>query len=76
MKEQGWDVLGIDFAPGSTLLYVHHEMESDEVDMPAWLAENLWELKVVTLERRASPHRRGAGGYSPGLEAESLENGA
>ncbi|WP_301980505.1 hypothetical protein [Corynebacterium tuberculostearicum] len=28
-------------APGGTLLFVHHEVESAELAMPEWLAENL-----------------------------------
>lgn len=113
LDEQGWDVLGIDFAPtavertrarglhaevasfddfnrgpfdlvsvhfggvradaaavahleslvapGGTLLFVHHDMESEEVAMPEWLAGQLQELKAVTLERIEKESRPGAG---------------
>ncbi|KXI19698.1 methyltransferase domain protein [Corynebacterium sp. CMW7794] len=48
-------------APGGTLLFVHHEMESDEVAMPEWLAEQLTQLEVVELSRRERHVTHGAG---------------
>lgn len=50
-------------APGGTLLFVHHEVESAELAMPEWLAENLRELEVITLTRRARHVSEGAGAH-------------
>ena len=48
-------------APGGTLLFVHHDMESAEIAMPEWLAENLQELEAVELTRRERHLTEGAG---------------
>lgn len=50
-------------APGGTLLFVHHDMESAEVAMPEWLAENLRELETVELTRRERHLTEGAGAH-------------
>ena len=50
-------------APGGTLLYVHHDMESEEIAMPEWLAENLSELTVQTLRRSPRHVTSGAGAH-------------
>lgn len=50
-------------APGGMLLFVHHEVESAELAMPEWLAENLRELEVITLTRRARHVSEGAGAH-------------
>ena len=50
-------------APGGTLLYVHHDMESEEIAMPEWLAENLSELTVQTLRRSPRQVTSGAGAH-------------
>ena len=50
-------------APGGTLLYVHHDMESAEAAMPEWLAENLRELETVELTRRERHLTEGAGAH-------------
>lgn len=50
-------------APGGTLLFVHHDMESVEVAMPEWLAENLRELETVELTRRERHLTEGAGAH-------------
>lgn len=49
--------------PGGTLLYVHHDMESEEIAMPEWLAENLTELTVQTLRRSPRHVTSGAGAH-------------
>lgn len=46
---------------GGTLLFVHHDMESAEVAMPEWLAQNLSELEAVELTRRPRHITSGAG---------------
>jgi len=50
-------------APGGTLLFVHHDMESTELAMPEWLAHNLRELETVTLARRERHLAEGAGAH-------------
>ena len=50
-------------APGGTLLFVHHDMESAEIAMPEWLAENLRELEAVELTRRERHLTEGAGAH-------------
>ena len=50
-------------APGGTLLFVHHGVESAELAMPEWLAENLRELEVITLTRRARHVSEGVGAH-------------
>lgn len=50
-------------APGGTLLFVHHEVESAELAMLEWLAENLRGLEVITLARRARHVSEGAGAH-------------
>ena len=42
---------------GGVLVFVHHDLESDAVAMPAWLAENLKELEVVKLDKRNAASR-------------------
>ena len=51
-------------APGGTLLFVHHDMESTELAMPEWLAHNLRELETVTLARRERHLAEGAGAHN------------
>lgn len=50
-------------APGGTLLFVHHDMQSAEIAMPEWLAENLRELETVELTRRERHLTEGAGAH-------------
>ncbi|MDU3165836.1 MAG: methyltransferase domain-containing protein [Corynebacterium sp.] len=50
-------------APGGTLLFVHHDMESTELAMPEWLAHNLRELETVTLARWERHLAEGAGAH-------------
>lgn len=48
---------------GDVLVFVHHDLESDAVAMPAWLAENLKELEVVKLDKRERRVEGGAGAH-------------
>lgn len=51
-------------APGGTLFFTHHDMETESVAMPAWIAENLSaDFTVTVLENFARDVRSGAGSH-------------
>ena len=50
-------------APGGTLLFVHHDMESAELAMPEWLAGHLRELEKVKITRRERHLSEGVGAH-------------
>ncbi|KAA8723588.1 class I SAM-dependent methyltransferase [Corynebacterium phocae] len=48
-------------APGGKLLFVHHDWESTEMAMPAWLANNLQQLEVIEYRKLSRAVNTGAG---------------